>query len=260
MIHFILPIYNEKENLFGLINGIRRAMVGRVYRIVAVDDGSSDGSLELLRELRKDDLVIIGSIMNMNVGAVFSAGIYKALEGAVDDDVIVIMESDQTSEQELVLSMVDRILSDKADVVVASRYILGGGYANFPLSRLVFSYCANRLLRVFFPIAGVHDYTIFFRAYRAGVLKKASEYFGPFGLIQFKGFVANAELLIKLAFFTKRITEVPFVYNYAKKKGTSKINIVCTINEYFALFNYMRRIFKKVGDFKKRSNTQGFLI
>ena len=260
MIHFVFPVYNEKKNLSGLITGIRRAMAGRAYRIVAVDDGSNDGSLELLQELRKDDLVITGSVINMNVGAVFSAGIYEALKGAADDDVVVIMESDQTSGQELVLPMVGHIMSGEADIVVASRYLPGGGYVDFPLPRLVFSHCANRLMRVFFPVAAVHDYTIFFRAYRAGILKKASEYFGPFGLIQSKGFVANAELLIKLALFTKRITEVPFVYNYGKKKGASKIHVVRTINEYFVLINYMSRIFKKIDDFRKRKNAQGFLL
>ncbi|MDD5681639.1 MAG: glycosyltransferase [Candidatus Omnitrophica bacterium] len=260
MIHFVFPIYNEKENLSGLIAGIRRAMAGRAYRIVAVDDGSNDGSLELLQELRNDDLVITGSIMNMNVGAVFSAGIYEALKGAAEDDVIVIMESDQTSEQELILPMAKRITSGEADIVVASRYLPGGRHVNFPLPRLVFSHCANWLMRVFFPLASVHDYTIFFRAYRAGILKKASRYFGPFGLIQSKGFVANAELLIKLALFTNRIAEVPFVYNYGKKKGASKIHIIRTINEYFVLINYMNRIFRKVEDFKKRKNIRGEIL
>ena len=116
---------------------------------------------------------------------------------------------------------------------------------DFPLPRMIFSHCANRLMRTFFPVGDVRDYTIFFRAYRAGVLRQASEYFGPFGLIQSKGFVANAELLVKLSFFTKRIMEIPFVYNYGRKKGASKIDVLRTINEYFTLINYLKRIFIK---------------
>lgn len=255
MINFVLPIYNERDNLSGLIAGVRRVMAGRSYRIIAVNDGSRDGSLELLQELQKGDIVITGSVINMNIGAVFAAGIYEALKSATEDDIIVIMESDQTSEQELVLQMIEYIVSNEADIVIASRYLPGGVYVNFPFLRLVFSHCANRLMRVLFPIAGVRDYTIFFRAYRAGILRKASEYFGHFGLIQSKGFVANAELLIKLTLFTKRIKEIPFVYNYGKKKGVSKIHIFRTINEYFTLVNYMGQIFKKAGYLKNKKNT-----
>ncbi|MBF0386309.1 MAG: glycosyltransferase [Candidatus Omnitrophica bacterium] len=245
MIHFIFPVYNEKANLPELIAGIRRLMAGKAYRMVAVNDGSTDGSLEFLKEQQGVDLVITGSVINMNVGAVFSSGIHEALKGAKDDDVIVIMESDQTSEQELVLPMAESIGLGTADIVIASRYVSGGRYVNFPLPRVIFSHCANRLMRAFFPVASVRDYTIFFRAYRAGILKRASDYFGPFGLIQSKGFVANAELLVKLAFFTDRIMEVPFVYNYGMKKGASKINVLRTINEYFTLINYLKRLISK---------------
>ncbi|MBF0594467.1 MAG: glycosyltransferase [Candidatus Omnitrophica bacterium] len=245
MIHFIFPVFNEKENLPGLIAGIRRTMAGRPYRMVAVNDGSTDGSLEYLKDQQGGDLLITGSVINMNIGAVFSAGIDEALVGAADDDVIVIMESDQTSEQDLVLPMAERITRGGADIVVASRYLAGGRYVNFPLPRLVFSHCANRLMRAFFPVGSVQDYTIFFRAYRASVLGKASVCFGPFGLIQSKGFVANAELLVKLSLFTDRIVEIPFVYNYGKKKGASKINVLRTINEYFTLINYLKRILLK---------------
>ncbi len=245
MIHFIFPVYNEKANLPGLISGIRRMMAGKAYRMVAVNDGSLDGSLEFLKAHEGADLVITGSVINMNIGAVFSAGIFEALRNAAEDDVLVIMESDQTSEQGLVLPMAERILRGEADIVVASRYLPGGKYVDFPWPRVVFSHCANRLMRVFFPVASVQDYTIFFRAYRAGVLRRACEYFGPFGLIQSKGFVANAELLVKLALLTEKIVEIPFVYNYGMKKGASKINVLRTINEYFVLINYLKRIIAK---------------
>lgn len=245
MIYFLFPVYNEKDNLSKLLAGIRQMMAGKSYRMVAVNDGSTDGSLELLDELRQDDLTIIGSVINMNVGAVFSAGIAQVLRTAQEDDVVVIMESDQTSELDLVLPMIEKIRKEAQDIIIASRYLPGGKYENFPLSRLVFSHCANRLMRAFFPIGDVRDYTIFFRAYRAGILRQAASYFGLFGLIQSKGFVANAELLVKLSFFTDKITEVPFMYNYGKKKGASKIRILSTVNEYFVLINYLKRIFAK---------------
>ena len=253
MIFFIFPVYNENDNLPSLIAGIRALMAGRSYRMIAVNDGSTDGSLEVLTRLGGEDLIVIGSTINMNIGAVFSNGIAEVLRLADDRDVMMIMESDQTSEIDLIFPMSEMILKDAADVVVASRYIPGGRYLNFPLPRLIFSHGANFLMRQYFPIARVFDYTIFFRAYRVGLVRQAARYFGPFGLIQSKGFVANAELLIKLSLFTSKITEIPFVYNYGKKKGASKIHVLRTINEYFVLINYLKRILRKRQQLSKQS-------
>lgn len=246
MIYFILPVYNEEDNIGKTIEELRSLMKGKDYKIVAVNDGSSDNSLKILKELYGKDLVIEGSIVNMNVGAVFSLGIDCVLSEAKDDDVMVIMESDQTSEVAIINDMVAPIEENTSDIIIASRYLNGGGYVDFPFLRLIFSYCANSLMKFYFPIKNVVDYTIFFRAYRIVIVKKATEHFGRFGLIQSKGFVANAELLIKLSIFTDKIKEVPFTYNYAKKIGQSKINVFRTINEYFVLINYLKRIFKKV--------------
>jgi len=260
MIYFILPIYNEEDNIKKVISQIQGFMGNSPFRIVAVNDGSSDRSLEILREFLDDDIIIDGSIINMNVGAVFSAGIARVCDESMsDDDIVVIMESDQTSEVDLLDSLISKIKENKADIVIASRYKGDGGYVNFPFLRKVFSWCANYLMRVCFPIGDVTDYTIFFRAYRVGVLKKTIKYFGKYGLIQSKGFVANAELLIKLSLITQKISEIPFVYNYAKKEGASKINIFRTINEYFVLVLYLKRIFKKAEKWKRDHNVEGVL-
>jgi|SRR3989338_969192 len=259
MIYFVLPVYNEEKNLPVIIGKLRRRMAGRDYKIIAVNDGSRDESLSILKGCAGADLVIGGSVINMNVGAVFSDGIGIVLAQARNDDVLIIMESDQTSDVEFIDKLMAGIAQDGNDVVIASRYLKGGGYAHFPLARQIFSYCANGLMRLCFPIKGVCDYTIFFRAYRVEVLRRLVAYFGKYGVIQSKGFVANAELLIKLSLLTDRVAEIPYVYDYRKKLGKSKINIVRTINEYVVLINYMRRIFNKVEQYKRSHNIRGIL-
>lgn len=246
MIYFVFPVYNEEKNIRSLILCLRKLMQGEDYKMIAVNDGSTDRSLEILEELNGPDLLIVGSAINMNIGAVFSLGIDEVLKNAKNDDILVIMESDQTSELSLVKLLAARIESGENDIIIASRYLKGGGYLNFPLPRRVFSCCANYFMHLLFPIKNVKDYTIFFRAYRIGIIRKVSDYFGKYGLIQSKGFVANAEFLIKLSLFTCRIEEIPFVYNYAKKIGKSKINVLRTINEYFVLTSYLKRICLKV--------------
>ena len=251
-LYFLLPIYNEEANIASVISGLRARQFGDEIQIVAVNDGSADRTAAILNVLSGSDLIMLGTHVNMNVGAVFSSGIKYIVSKAQDGDLLVILESDQTSAMDLVPVMLDEIRFKGKDIVVASRYVAGGGYRNFPVTRLIFSHLANRLMQYYFPIPNVRDYTIFFRAYRISSLRAALPYFGDSGLIQTHGFVANAELLIKLS---PLVAEIPFVYDYGVKRGASKINVLRTINEYFVLVAYLRRLTRKFKDYQHRTLT-----
>jgi dolichol-phosphate mannosyltransferase len=256
MIFVVLPVYNEEQNVRNVIMELRASLKSEPYQIIAVNDGSSDKSLEILREIQADDMAIESSTINMNVGQVFSSGIGRALELSNDpNDVVIIMESDRTSSVSVAVQLVEAIQSRGDDVVIASRYRREGGFVNFPFWRVVLSRTASSLMRYCFPVSrDVCDYTIFFRAYRIGILRRAVEVFGRYGVIQSKGFPANAELLIKLALLTSRISEIPFVYDYGRKKGRSKIRILRTIGEYFVVLSYLKSDRRKVERLGLRRN------
>ncbi len=254
-LYFLLPIYNEEANIASVISGLRAGQFGDEIKIVAVNDGSADRTAAILNALSGSDLIVLGTHVNMNVGAVFSSGIKYIVSKAQDGDLLVILESDQTSAIDLVPVMLDEIRLKGKDIVVASRYLAGGSYRNFPVTRLIFSHLANRLMQYYFPIPNVRDYTIFFRAYRISSLRAALPYFGDSGLIQTHGFVANAELLIKLSLLSPLVAEIPFVYDYGVKRGASKINVLRTINEYFVLVAYLRRLTRKFKDYQHRTLT-----
>jgi dolichol-phosphate mannosyltransferase len=248
MVFIILPVFNEEKTIEWTIGKIRSILQNTQYHIVVVNDGSTDRTMTILQKLKKNttDLTIESYLINMNIGAVFQTGIHAVLDHAKNSDVIVIMESDKTSSPELLPKLISSIEHDKNDICIASRYIKGGAYKNFPTERRIFSYLASYLMQHTFPIDQVKDYTIFYRSYKASVLRIAITHFGKFGLIQSKGFVSNAELLVKLSFFTKRIAEIPFVYDYGVKKGRSKLGILKTINEYFVVLGYLRSIRNKM--------------
>ena len=252
-LYFLMPTYNEEANIDSVISGLRAGQFGDEIKIVAVNDGSADRTAAILNALSGSDLIVLSTHVNMNIGAVFSSGIKYIVSKAQDGDLLVILESDQTSAMDLVPVMLDEIRFKGKDIVVASRYVAGGGYRNFPVTRLIFSHLANRLMQYYFPIPNVRDYTIFFRAYRISSLRAALPYFGDSGLIQTHGFVANAELLIKLSLLSPLVAEIPFVYDYGVKRGASKINVLRTINEYFVLVAYLRRLTRKFKDYQHRT-------
>lgn len=248
MIFVILAIYNEEKSLFALVGDIRKALKNDEYKIIAVDDGSSDDSLAILHQLNNDnDIIIAPHKINLCIGAVFSTGFNIALREAKDDnDIVIAMESDQTSDVDLMRHLIDEIRLNGKDIAIASRYIKGGGYYNFPLMRKIYSIFANNILRKFFPIEGVSDYTIFYRSYSVRVLREAMDFFTQYNFIHFRGFVSNSEILIKAACFTEKISEIPFKYDYGNKKGKSKLRVFGNILEYIYFVFSMRRIIKLV--------------
>ena len=256
MIYFLLPVFNEEANIASVITGLRAGQFSDQICIVAVNDGSTDLTATVLNNLSGPDLIVLGTRVNMNIGAVFAAGIIFVEAQAQAGDLLVILESDQTSAVDLIPVMLDEIRHKGKDIVIASRYAPGGGYKNFPVPRLVFSHLANRLMQYYFPIPNVLDYTIFFRAYRINSLRAMLPYFGNSGLIQTLGFVANAELLIKLSLLAPLVAEIPFVYDYGVKRGASKINVLRTINEYFVLVAYLRRLTHKFKDYQHRTQAE----
>jgi len=240
MIYLLLPAYNEEKSLAALLTRIagRMEASSREYRIIVVDDGSTDGTGDIIRNLARSlPLSAITHPVNRGVGAVFNSGLQEVCRrsrGA--EDVVITMEADNTSDPGLIEAMIDKVSREGCDAVCASRYCPGGGYCSFPPFRLLLSLVANRLLRRCFPIRGVRDYTIFYRAYKGSILRKAFERYGD-RFIENRGFVSNAEILVKLRPLLKKCGEVPFLYRYDLKGGSSKLRIGLTLLEYLRFIN-----------------------
>jgi glycosyltransferase involved in cell wall biosynthesis len=144
------------------------------YKIIAVDDGSKDGLLKILKDNYDSDIIIEAYKVNMNVGAAFSTGLFRAIhEAKSDEDIAIIMEGDQTSSTNVINNLINEIQNKQLDIVIDSRYRNEGGFKNFPLLRRLYSKNASRLMRKFFPSKNdILDYSIFFRAYRMEFCEK----------------------------------------------------------------------------------------
>lgn len=238
----VVPAYNEAQNLPRMLAEVNRTLSAceATFQFLVVNDGSQDATAEVVGKLAKTlPIMLLQHPKNHGVGAVFRTGLAEACAQAQPDDAIIILEADGTNDPRALPQMLERIRQGD-DIVIGSRYRAGGGYHRFPLRRLVLSCGANLLMRGFFPIAGVRDYTIFCRAYRAGLLQRAFEQYGD-RLIERQTFACNAEILIKLQALRPRASEVPMHYRYDLKRGRSKLAIQRTIKEYVALMVAIRR-------------------
>lgn len=236
MITILLPSYNEEKDLPPLLSRIQQTMIAgeESYRVLVVNDGSRDGTLKVAHEwAEKMPLLILDHGTNQGLGRAMLTGFTEFVRTGKPGDILAAMDADNTHDPALIHRMVEKVSQGK-DVVIASRYELGGEEIGLTPARKVLSRGASFLLHLFFPIPGAQDYTCGFRAYRWEILQKAFEVYGS-QMVGERGFTCMAEILIKLHLLSARICEVPLILRYDFKSGESKMKFVRTIGRYLVL-------------------------
>jgi len=206
----VLPAYNEEKNLEPLILGLRAALesLDEEYEIIIVDDGSVDGSFQVLRQLHSDDphLKVVRLRRNFGQSAAFSAGFDRAR-----GQVIVTLDADLQFDPTDISKLLDK-LAEGYDIVSGWRI----GRQESLLTRRLPSTVANRLIS---SITGIrlHDYGCSLKAYRAEVVQNVQLY-GE--LHRFIPALAS--------WMGVRVAEVP-VSHHRRRFGKSKYDLSRTI-------------------------------
>ena len=232
MIIIVLPAYNEAEGIGLLIENIGKSLAQVGHQIVVVDDGSTDETGAIVNARMADwSVTLVTHEINRGAGLAIATGIEYACTHYNAEDMVVTMDADNTQSPDLILTMMEAAQSG-ADVVIASRFVPGGGQSGVPWHRSLLSHGARLVFRLLFPM-GVKDYTSFFRMYRIGLLQQAVAMYQPF--LEARGFAAILELLLKLRPLKPTIAQVPLFLRYDLKAGDSKMNILKTLIEYAGL-------------------------
>ena len=167
-ISFVIPVYNEKDSLVELYEEIISSIGSKKYEIIFVDDGSTDGSVEILRNLTMKDnnLVLIQFYRNYGKSAALSEGFKRA-----DGDCIVTMDADlQDNPAEL-----DNLL-----LKLNEGYDVVSGWKKDrkdPLSKRIPSKFFNLVTRMFTGVK-IHDFNCGLKIYRKSVIKTLDIYGG----------------------------------------------------------------------------------
>lgn len=238
MIYVLLPAYNEKDAIRPLTEKIDVTMkgAGLSYRIVAVDDGSRDGTGAILAELQaRYPIHVITHKVNRGLGESIRDGMEYVAEVGGRGDVVVRMDCDDTHEPRYIVEMFEKIKAGY-EVVIASRYAPGGGQIGVDWYRRTISRCANLLMKTCFPMKGVWEYTSGFRAYRVALIQDALGIFeNRFIDLKGMGFTGTVEKLIKARMLGARVAEHGFVLRYDQKSGPSKVLTSLTTLGYLVL-------------------------
>ncbi len=234
----LLPAYNEEHAIPVLVPKIQNALSSAPYgfRIVVVDDGSTDQTARRIREQQRScPLEVLTHPLNRGLGETIRDGMEYCVRQGGPGDVIVRLDCDDTQDPACIPSLVDKIREGN-DVVITSRYQPGGGQSGLYGYRKLLSRGAGLFMKGMFPIPGVRDYSSGYRAYRWEILAEALEVFGGYFIEQMHlGFSCTLEKLVKLHLLGADFAEVPHFLRYDQKKSASKMATWPTTRGYLAL-------------------------
>ncbi len=236
----VLPAYNEEEALPPLLDSLREVLdLGHGnYSIIVVNDGSKDKTAEVAEAYsKKAPVIVLHNDGNKGLAETMRHGLMDAVKRAAPQDIIISMDADNTHPAGLALRM-SRLILEGNDLVIASRYREGSHVRGVPFHRLILSYGASWLFRVFFPMKGVRDYTCGYRAYRVAMLKDLISKYGH-EFISERGFSCMVDILLRLREYEPVCAEVPLVLRYDMKPGLSKMRVMQTV------FDTLKLLFRR---------------
>ncbi len=239
MIFILLPAFNEEESIERLFDKLNHFFVNDLkseYKIILCDDGSNDDTLSEAKRLKsKYPVKILCHKINRGLGETMRDLIEYVVEISSDDDIVIRMDCDVSHEPFFIKGMIEK-LSEGNDVVIASRFVKGGGTKGLDNYRKFISFIAQLFMRFFFRVKGLKEYSSGYRAYSAKVLKHAVKVYGN-DFIQLKGlgFTGTLEKIVKLKLINAHFAEAPMILRYDQKLSSSKMVTSITTLGYFIL-------------------------
>ncbi|KRH95191.1 Dolichol-phosphate mannosyltransferase [Pseudoloma neurophilia] len=209
----IIPTYNEVENVQILCELIKDVFtdMNLHYQIIFVDDGSPDGTANLLEELKqKYPIFLIKRFKKLGIGSAYKL----AIETVPNLDFIIIMDSDLSHNPGDIKNFIRKQKQTNCDLVYGTRYN-GGTSVNWPFTRRLLSRIANNLSQIVLGV-DITDFTNSFRLYRGTMLRALLP------IINSTGFSFQMETIYIASEEGFRIEEVPVVF-HERIRGKSKI-------------------------------------
>ncbi len=212
----IIPTYNEIDNINLMVNKL--FSISNELHVLVVDDSSPDGTALEVKSLQQkytDKLFLIERKEKRGLGTAYIAGFKWALQNPYD--YFFQLDCDFSHNPDDLLRLHNVLKNQDADLCVGSRYISGINVVNWPLSRVLLSYCASWYVRLI-TCMQVKDPTAGFTAYKRKVLENI-----PMDDVEFVGYAFQIEMKFRSWMKGFRIVEIPIVFK-DRERGVSKLN------------------------------------
>jgi dolichol-phosphate mannosyltransferase len=207
-----LPTFNERENIESML----RALEPLGVRVLVIDDNSPDGTGEIADRLAGElgFVSVLHRERKEGLGPAYLAGFQRALaDGA---ELVLEMDCDFSHDPKDVPRLI-AACEDGADLALGSRYVPGGGTANWGLGRRIVSWGGSFYARIVLGVR-IRDLTGGFKCYRRRVLEAID-----LGAIHSKGYAFQIEGTYRTLRKGFSVTEVPIRFA-DRTEGTSKMS------------------------------------
>jgi dolichol-phosphate mannosyltransferase len=210
----VIPTYNESENIERMLHRIHECLPEA--GLLVVDDGSPDGTAELVKKVAEDlpDVHILERAAKSGLGSAYRTGFAWGLERGYD--AFVEIDADFSHDPAALPSVVAPIAAGQ-DVSIGSRYIEGGSIPNWAWHRHLLSRGGNIYASAMLGL-GVADSTAGYRCYGADILRRLD-----LERIRAEGYGFQIEMTYRAKQLGGRITEVPISF-VDREAGESKMS------------------------------------
>ena len=211
----ILPTYNEAENLEALVAAVRAHLPTTERRVLVVDDASPDGTGEIADRLAAahDDVSVLHRARKGGIGPAYVAGFRQALDAGAE--LIAQMDADFSHDPADLPRLIAAV--GDADLAVGSRYVEGGGVAQWGPTRRLISRGGSAYARAILGVR-VNDLTAGLKVYRREVLQGID-----LETIASIGYAFQVETTYRAVKAGFRVVEVPIVFR-DRRVGESKMS------------------------------------
>src|SRR5437899_4155442 len=221
-VSIVIPCYNEKATIEKIVEAVRSAAIGS-REIIVVDDCSQDGTRGVLEEKVSQRVdCIIDHQVNRGKGAALRSGF-----AAATGDIILVQDADLEYSPEDYPALLEPLMSDKADVVLGSRFMGGRPHRVLFFWHMVGNKFLTLLSNMFTNL-NLTDMQTGYKAFKAPLIKSIR--------IEEDGFGVEPEIIAKLARKGCRIYEVGISYSGRTYAEGKKINWKDGLRAIYAIF------------------------
>ncbi|MBC8456078.1 polyprenol monophosphomannose synthase [bacterium] len=234
----VIPTYNESENIGNLIDTV--VALPMELDIMIVDDGSPDGTAEIIKEKIANGapIQLIERGGKLGLGTAYCLGFSKALEQGYDR--IYQMDADFSHDPAELLNFQKALETN--DQVIGSRYLQGVSVVNWPIRRLMLSWGANKYAQTITGMP-INDATAGFKGFRREVLETIE-----LDKVKAEGYSFQIEMNFRAWTAGFKIKEVPIIF-VDRTIGQSKMSKKIVFEAIFMVWKL--RFWKLFGKIKK---------